>query len=450
MNANTWSRNQSIVTDLTPSPFRYNNFGGTIGGPMWVPGMNEKFREKLFFFVAEDWIRYRYVDYTTEAVPTTLMRQGNFSELLSSNPVVFRKPCHLPSFHLPGVRRLDLHSLPGQHHSRQPAEPERRSRLSTPTRSPRRASSVGTTNWIAQATHPINQRKGTVDIDILLNNKKLISSRRTDASYFEYQPFDQGSGLTGKYFNRPNQTNAIACTSTITPTLINEARLTLSIDDVYIPVNTALLGFNRCAFPINFPYLMPNGKDIPNKIPTVSVPNFYGLAGGPYPSHSSGTIWTGSDTLTKVWGNHTFKSGISLRVLRRERWRRDQREHGSRRRQQPERHLHLYRCAHRFGRHLRHRDGQPSPGPGRQLHRNRPALPHHLARLDVGRFRAGFLEGQLENCTWNMACAGPISRVTMRCGATTTTSTATLYNPATRRPGQSDYRQRHPGYRKPL
>ena len=66
-------------------------------------------------------------------------------------------------------------------------------------------------NWIATAAHPINQRKGTLNIDcILLNDKHHISGRRTDASYFEYQPFDQGSGLTGKYFNRPNQTNTVS------------------------------------------------------------------------------------------------------------------------------------------------------------------------------------------------------------------------------------------------
>ena len=34
--------------------------------------------------------------------------------------------------------------------------------------------------------------------------------------------------------------------------------------------------------------------------------------GGPYPSHSSGPIWTGFDTLTKVWGTHTFKFGFHL------------------------------------------------------------------------------------------------------------------------------------------
>ena len=94
--------------------------------------------------------------------------------------------------------------------------------------------------------------------------------------------------------------------------MVNEARITLSIDDVYIPVNTALNGFNRGVFGINYPYLMPNGKDEPNKIPTVSIPNFSSLSGGPYPSHSSGPIWTAGDTLTKVMGNHTLKFGYYL------------------------------------------------------------------------------------------------------------------------------------------
>ncbi len=97
----------------------------------------------------------------------------------------------------------------------------------------------------------------------------------------------------------------------ISPTLINEARGTFSLDDVYIPVNTAAPGFNAAtAFGINYPYLLPQGKDIPSKIPTVILPNFYGLAGGPYPSHSTGPIYTAADSLTKVWRGHTFKAGF--------------------------------------------------------------------------------------------------------------------------------------------
>ena len=36
----------------------------------------------------------------------------------------------------------------------------------------------------------------------------------------------------------------------------------------------------------------------------------YGFSAGPYPSHSTGPIYTASDTVTKVWRNHTFKAGF--------------------------------------------------------------------------------------------------------------------------------------------
>ncbi|HEY1497224.1 MAG TPA: carboxypeptidase regulatory-like domain-containing protein [Candidatus Solibacter sp.] len=310
LNANTWTRNLSSLT-TNATPFRYNNFGGSIGGPAWIPKMSEKWREKLFFFVAEDWIRYRLVDTQTQAVPTTLMRSGNFSELLQANPwykagTIIYDPATCPS-----AGAASCTPFPGNIIPQNKLSPNGVGILSAYPQ-PTAGFLSGTQNWLATAPHPIDQRKGTVNIDLQPSEKHHISGRRTDASYLEYQPFDQGSGLTGKYFNRPNQTNTVSWTWTISPSLINEARATFSLDDVYIPVNTALAGFNRSQFGINYPYLMPAGKDQPQKIPTVNVPTFYGLSGGPYPSHSSGPIWTGGDTLTKVWGNHTFKAGFSF------------------------------------------------------------------------------------------------------------------------------------------
>jgi hypothetical protein len=168
----------------------------------------------------------------------------------------------------------------------------------------------GTQNWIGQAAHPINQRKEQINIDYVINSNHRLEFRFQHATYLEYQPFDQGSGLTGKYFNRPNYTGVLAWTWTVSPSLVNELRGTVSIDRVYIPVNTALAGFNRQTLGINYPYLIPGAKAAPNKIPTVNVPNFYGLAGGPYPSHSQGPIYTLSDSVTKVWGAHTVKAGV--------------------------------------------------------------------------------------------------------------------------------------------
>ena len=77
LNANTWSRNLSSLT-TNAAPFRYNNFGGTIGGPAWIPKMNSKWRDKLFFFVAEDWIRYRLVDTTNASRAHRADAHGQF------------------------------------------------------------------------------------------------------------------------------------------------------------------------------------------------------------------------------------------------------------------------------------------------------------------------------------------------------------------------------------
>ncbi len=310
LNANTWSRNLSKTTDFA-SPFRYNNFGYAIGGPVAIPGKWDALRQKVFFFVAQDWIRERNTQTQEEAVPTTLMREGNFSELLSSNPwysgshqIYYPNTC-------PKVGASTCQPIPGNIIPASKLSPNGLAILNAyPT--PTSGFLSGTDNWIAQAAQPINQRKDIWNLDIVPNNSNHIEIRRSGLAYNEFDPFDQGSGETAKYFNRPNQTNTVAWTWTVNPTTVNELRATYSLDDVYIPVDTSEIGFNRqnLADPITYPYLF-SGKDEPNKIPTINLnDNFYSLAGGPYPSHSSGPIFTTSDSLTKVIGNHTLKFGM--------------------------------------------------------------------------------------------------------------------------------------------
>lgn len=312
LNANTWTRNLSTSTNFA-APFRYNNFGFAVGGPVWIPGVPllDKLRQKFFWFVAEDWIRERSTQTQTQAVPTNLMRQGNFSELLAPNP--WYSGVH--QLYYPGtcpkLGASTCQPIPGNIIPASQLSANGIAMLDAyPAPTPGFLS--GTQNWIAQAAQPFNQRKEILNFDILPNDNNHIGFRKSDLAYFEYDPFDQGSGETAKYFNRPNQTNTLFWTDTISPTLVNEARASVSLDDVYIPVNTSEIGFNRqnLSPPITYPYIF-SGKDIPNKIPTVSLnDNFYSLAGGPYPSHSSGPIYSASDSVTKVWGNHTIKAGV--------------------------------------------------------------------------------------------------------------------------------------------
>ncbi len=307
LNANTWTRNLSTSTNFA-SPFRYNQFGFNIGGPVIIPHIIPK--EKMFFFFGEEWARYRNVQTQTGEVPTQLMRQGNFSELLGPNifyskPTVIYDPATCPTLGAASCQAFPGNIIPTSRLSHNGIA------ILNTYPAPNGLVS-GNQNWIAQASQPENQRKETINSDILPTEKDRIQFRRTALAYYELDPFDQNLGITPKAFNRPNQAGSVTWLRTLSPTLINEARVTVSLDDVYIPVITSAPGFNRQQFGFNYPYLLPNGKDLPNKIPTANIPNVTSLSGGPYPSHSTGPIYTLNDTVTKVWDNHTVKVGFYL------------------------------------------------------------------------------------------------------------------------------------------
>ena len=85
-----------------PKPlYRYNTFGGTIGGPVFIPKVFNTNRDKLFFFYSrEDWRIYEPRNPRTVTVPTELERQGNFSQSrINNQPVLIRDPSLEPSVH---------------------------------------------------------------------------------------------------------------------------------------------------------------------------------------------------------------------------------------------------------------------------------------------------------------------------------------------------------------
>jgi hypothetical protein len=58
---------------------RFNNFGGTLGGPVWIPKIYNG-RNRTFFFFSFDKTILHLFGNQVFTVPTPLMRQGNFNE----------------------------------------------------------------------------------------------------------------------------------------------------------------------------------------------------------------------------------------------------------------------------------------------------------------------------------------------------------------------------------
>jgi hypothetical protein len=301
LDANSWSRNSSPLPEQNsrPAPFTYHQFGYDLGGP--VPGGFNKNRDKLFFFWAQEWIRYDREDTNTGTVPTEAMRGGDFSALLNpSNPffgraVPIKDPLTgqpfpgniIPANRLSsnGVGLLNTYPLPTPGFQR------------------------GAANWIGTSPNPRRTRKDTLRLDFVANSTNTLSLR---GSLFHWTAVDAFRGtfpLARTDWSRPNESASLSWTSTFSPTLINEATVGFSRDRVYIEVFRGTDAFERSKYGINYPYVFP-GKEIEDKIPTISISSFAEVDGGPYPAFSQGPIWTFSDNLTHVRGRHTFKAGV--------------------------------------------------------------------------------------------------------------------------------------------
>ncbi len=74
-NANSFINNRAGISRRI---LRYNDFGGTIGGPFFIPNFYNQNKEKTFFFFSEEVRRVTTPVALTSIVPTTQERQGNF------------------------------------------------------------------------------------------------------------------------------------------------------------------------------------------------------------------------------------------------------------------------------------------------------------------------------------------------------------------------------------
>jgi hypothetical protein len=314
LDANTWQR--KAANNFVTAPDHYNQFGYNISGPLYIPDKINADKTKFFGYWGEEWVRYIFTDQATVAtVPTLLMRQGNFSELLNPSNIFYGHAVVItdPKTGLPFPGNII--PQPGTVSAGSVASANGLGILNSyPV--PNLTTPIGKQNWLFFANHPQNQRKDTMAFDINLTPAQRLRIRRVYFSFWEYQPVDGGTNETPKYFNRPNQTNSLDHTWVISPSKVNEILFSYSQDIVHIPTDTAhFLDRTKGAiqgagyFGVNYPYIYPTGKEIQNRIPTVNMSAFSGLSGGPYPSHSGGPIYNLSDSFTWVKWSHTFKFG---------------------------------------------------------------------------------------------------------------------------------------------
>lgn len=297
LDANSWARNRSATTNFV-APLKFNQFGYNLSGPVMIPKLFNKDREKLFFLFAQEWVRFRQDQTTFQRVPSLAMRNGDFSELLGTN-IYYSAPRTLndPQTGAP---------FPGNIIPQNRLSPNGIAFLRTfPAPN---GLFQGNNNFLQVRPQPQNQRKDTISIDYNPTSNQVVRFRHLNYAFDVANAFAGGFDFAPSALDRPNKTASLTHVWTLSPSMINEATITGSNDRVTIAVQRTGR-YQRSVNNINYPYLFSEPKEINDKIPTVVIPNIGQIDGGPYPASSSGPIYTFSDNLTKIVGNHTFKFG---------------------------------------------------------------------------------------------------------------------------------------------
>jgi hypothetical protein len=89
LDANSWINNYN---DLPRQLDRQNDYGGTFGGPVWIPHVYNG-KDKSFFFFSWEQFRENNGGTTVSTVPTTAERGGDFNSTLNTANVLGTNPC---------------------------------------------------------------------------------------------------------------------------------------------------------------------------------------------------------------------------------------------------------------------------------------------------------------------------------------------------------------------
>ena len=288
-----------------------NQFGATLGLPI--------LKNRLFYFGDAEANRITFGTTYTLTVPTPLMRQGNFSELLNTNLTGSAKPILLYQPNSGGNTLLTCNGQQNVFCANQldPLAENTLNMYPLPNiNKGKTTNNFNTTINDLQRTWQWDQR-----LDWNVNPKDQAFVR---LSYFHVQgssPSPIGPILDGGIFSGNEVVSvlseglALSETHTVTPSLVNEARFGynwgkfLNLQENYNTNVAPTLGFNNVPFGGTFKY---NGG-LPNL--TISGLTQVGTSFS-VPSVESQNVYQLLDNVTKILGKHALKFGVSLESIR--------------------------------------------------------------------------------------------------------------------------------------
>jgi hypothetical protein len=308
------------------SPLKWNDWGYTFGGPIFIPNHFNSSKSRMFFYWSEDWRRYRQGQVLGAGVPTTLERTGDFSECdpTSSNyNKVVASGCVLPT--IPGAPTVTydtVQSMPGYNAQAFTNGTDLLNALiPLPTTGP-----AGHENgWLVSSSAPTNWRQEQIRIDSNISDKTQAFFRYTQdtwntlavPSLWEWSSYD----TIKTPFGGPGESAVFHVTHTFKPTLTNEFVAAYTTDHILLYNQAADSVAGTLNRPSNFmmSHLFAGNNSNP-LMPDLELCGGNGFCtwegAGNHPWFNSNPIITWKDNVAWVHGNHTTKFGFYLENYR--------------------------------------------------------------------------------------------------------------------------------------
>lgn len=305
------------TTNPLSPPFHQNQFGGTLGGPLWIPHVYNG-KNKTFWFGSYDEALYRATSNPTPTfTPPTAELSGDFSQWpfpIYDPATTIPNPSYDPNATSgPNASPIIRTPFPGNKipSSRiDPVAAKIAAYFAKPNSSCSEAQHLltGCTNYSATTALTKKQGVGTGRIDQYFGQNDHVSLT-ANVGVLSATNGSIAFGQSGVTWARPKLFGG-TWTHTFSPRTLNQATLGYSRDHFLTGVSTAY-GPNLSA-DVGLANTAPNPAtfDLPNI--NFANSNYYSIGGGE-PTTYADNIYQGVDTITMVRGRHTLNFGVDFR-----------------------------------------------------------------------------------------------------------------------------------------
>jgi len=293
--------------------YNKNDFGYTLGGPIFIPGHYNTNKQKTFFFWSQEWRRERVPGQVFNTpVPSNAERQGNFADLCPGSGSLSADP-NFPD--------CPVNPATGQYFQgyQVPVDPAGAQLL--PLIPVANAGVPGAALYNASPVQPTNWREELLRLDQNLGQKWHVMFRYTHDSWNTVNPTSQWTGsafpTVQTNFVGPAVSMVARVNTNFTSSLVNEFVMSYTTDHISFG-STGTPNPTAWQRPANMPigYLYNNGFG--GKLPAITLTGnaaygggFYEDPNGEWPegAYNSNPTYTYRDNISKIVGRHNMQFG---------------------------------------------------------------------------------------------------------------------------------------------